>query len=229
MKKLLLLSSLFLALFACQSQDKSSFQLNADAFEKGIQQSGIQLLDVRTAGEFRNGHLKNALQADWNQSSQFTDRTQHLDKKKPVYIYCLSGGRSAAAARKLRDQGYQVYELVGGINAWKNAGKAVEGNSNEPQMQLSQYQEGINSAAVVLVDFGASWCPPCKKMEPVLDALVNEKGSQFRLFKVDGGKDTDIMKAQQVDALPVFIIYKNGKEVWRHQGIVSKEELLKNL
>ena len=81
----------------------------------------------------------------------------------------------------------------------------------------------------VLVDFGASWCPPCKRMEPVLDELVREKGSQFRLFKVDGGKDTDVMKAQQVDALPVFIIYKNGKEVWRHQGIVSKEELLKNL
>ncbi len=226
---MLLLASLFFALFACQSQDKGSYQLNADAFEKGIQQTGIQLLDVRSAGEYKNGHLKNALQADWNNAAQFADRTQHLDKQKPIYIYCLSGGRSAAAARQLRDQGYQVYELTGGINAWKNAGKALEGSSNEPQMQLNQYQEGINSAGVVLVDFGASWCPPCKRMEPVLDELVKEKGNQFRLFKVDGGKDTDVMKSQNVDALPVFIIYKNGKEVWRHQGIVSKEELLKNL
>lgn len=230
MKKLFSFLSASLLFIACQSQQKSNFQLDAEAFEKGIQQPGVQLLDVRTAGEFKNGHIKNALQADWNIASQFADRTQHLYKDRPVYVYCLSGARSQAAAQTLRAAGYkQVYELTSGFAGWKRAGKPVEGNANLPQMPLGQYQQEINSDKVVLVDFGASWCPPCKKMEPILDELVKEKAGQFKLVKVDGGKDTEIMKAQNVEALPVFIIYKNGKETWRHQGIVSKEELLKNL
>jgi hypothetical protein len=49
------------------------------------------------------------------------------------------------------------------------------------------------------------------------------------MVKVDGGVDVEIMKANKVEALPVFIIYKNGKETWRGQGIISKEELKKNL
>ena len=66
-------------------------------------------------------------------------------------------------------------------------------------------------------------------MEPVLKELQRQYGSMFSLVKVDGGNDTEIMKANNVEALPVFIIYKSGKETWRKQGIVSLEELKKNL
>ncbi|MBL0133906.1 MAG: rhodanese-like domain-containing protein [Chitinophagaceae bacterium] len=79
----LLLSVLLLAtlLPACQSQNSGSkTNLSPDEFEKGMTQPNVQILDVRTAGEFRNGHLKNALQADWRDKNQFKDRTQHLDK-----------------------------------------------------------------------------------------------------------------------------------------------------
>ena len=51
-----------------------------------------------------------------------------------------------------------------------------------------------------------------------------EVGTKFSLVKVDGGNDMDVMKEMHVEALPTFIIYKNGKEVWRKQGIVSLEE-----
>ena len=229
MQKSLLFLLLPLFLVACQSQAQPSHDLDVNAFEKGIAQSGVQILDVRTAGEFRSGHIAKALQADWNNPAQFQDRTQHLDKNKPVYIYCLSGGRSAAAARVLRDKGYSVFELSGGINAWKRSGKPLEGASHAPQMSAEDYSAAISSAPVVLVDFGAEWCPPCKKMEPVLAELQKEAGDQFKLVKVDGGKDLDLMKKEKVEALPVFIIYKNGKEVWRQQGIVDKATLKKNL
>ena len=79
MKHLLPIILLITILPACQSQNSSvKTNLNPDEFEKGMTQPNVQLLDVRTAGEFRNGHLKNALQADWRDKAQFKDRTQHL-------------------------------------------------------------------------------------------------------------------------------------------------------
>ncbi|MBL0133907.1 MAG: thioredoxin family protein [Chitinophagaceae bacterium] len=119
--------------------------------------------------------------------------------------------------------------MEGGLASWNGAGKALENAGQSPQLSESAYQDLINSAPVVLVDFGASWCPPCKKMEPVLDQLQKENAGKFKLVKVDGGNDFDMMKAQKVEALPVFIIYKNGKEVWRKQGLTAKEEFLKFL
>jgi len=214
---------------SCHSQN-SSYKLDANQFEVGSKNPEVQLLDVRTANEYKNGHLAKSLQADWNDRKQFEDRTQHLDKNKPVYVYCLSGGRSASAANWLREHGYnQVFELTGGINSWINNGKNIEGSGNLPQMSIDNYNSLTKSATVVLVDFGATWCPPCKKMEPVLAALLNEKNGLFKLAKVDGGNDYEVMKSQQVEALPVFILYKNGQPIWRHQGIVSKEELSKQI
>ncbi|MFM7838918.1 MAG: thioredoxin domain-containing protein [Chitinophagaceae bacterium] len=223
-------TSLVLAFsLSCQSQS-STFQLEPDAFEKGIKGNGIQLLDVRTAGEYNSAHLKNALQADWTRQDEFKDRIQHLDKEKSVYVYCLSGGRSAAAAKWMRQEGFrQVYELTSGITGWRNAGKPIEQKALIPQMTLESYQQQIKSHPVVLVDFGAVWCPPCKKMEPILDQVLKELGDRVKLVKIDGGNDTEVMRSENVESLPVFIIYKNGQPVWRHRGITTREELLKNL
>lgn len=229
MKSLILFALLASILVSCSAQ-QGGYELDANSFEKGIASENIQLLDVRTAGEFKSGYIKKSLQADWNDKKQFTERTQYLDKNKAIYVYCLSGGRSASAAQWLRKQGYpEVYELKGGIISWSANNKPLAGTSVTRQMTPEQYQSHINSSATVLVDFGAEWCPPCKKMEPILEDLQKEHGTHFKLVKVDGGTDVDIMKKNRIEMLPVFIIYKNGKEVWRKQGIVSKDELKKNL
>jgi rhodanese-related sulfurtransferase len=105
-----IIAVLFL-LVSCSSGAQTGKELSTDQFEKDLQQGGVQLLDVRTASEYRNGHIKNALQANWNDEKEFADRTTSLDKQKPVYVYCLSGPRSSAAAQWLRAKGYQVLEL----------------------------------------------------------------------------------------------------------------------
>jgi rhodanese-related sulfurtransferase len=228
MKKIL--AAVFsLAVISAYSQ-KTATVVSPDEFQKGSSATGVQLLDVRTSGEFNAGHLKNALWADWTDQPQFMDRIQYVDKNKPVYIYCLSGARSAAAATWMRQNGYEnVIELQGGINAWKKENKPVEGASAEKQMTLDQYHLKIAAKGVVLVDFGATWCPPCVKMEPVLQDVISEKGNTIQFVRVDGGLHTDVMKELGIEALPVFIIYKNGKETWRGHGVVAKEELLKQL
>jgi rhodanese-related sulfurtransferase len=228
MKKYFLPFIILLSFF-CHSQTSKTV-LTAEEFEKGINQSNIQVLDVRTAGEYRNGHIKNSLHADWLDKVQFKERTSYIDKDKSVYIYCLSGARSEAAAEWLRKNGYsEVLELSGGINAWKKNKKELEGSSNEKQMSLDEYNSMLRSDAVLLVDFGAKWCPPCVKMEPVLTELENDKMVSYKFIKIDAGIHTDIQKELNIETLPVFIIYKNGKEVWRKQGLVTKNEFIEQL
>lgn len=228
MNKYVLSLLIFCSSIAACSQQKIN-SLTAEAFEKGILQANIQLLDVRTVSEFNTGHLKNALQANFNNEKEFNERVQHLDKSKPVYVYCLSGVRSASALTQLQAQGFtQVYHLKGGINAWKQQNKAVQNAVVMPQLSQNDYDKAIKSDSLVLVDFGADWCPPCKKMEPIIATLLSEMPN-VKLFKVDGGVNINLLQSMQVEALPVFIIYKNGKLVWRKQGIVTLEELKLNL
>ncbi len=207
-----------------------STSLSPDDFQKGLSASQVQLLDVRTAGEYKNAHIKNSLQADWVNFDQFKDRVQYLDKNKPVMIYCASGGRSSAAAEWLRKNGYSnVQELKGGLTAWKATDKPTEGIPETKQMTMAEYAQLLKKDKKVLVDFGAVWCPPCKKMEPVLNQLQQDLNGKFDLVKVDAGIHTDIMKELKVEAIPTLIIYQNGKEVWRKQGITDIDELKKQI
>ena len=219
-------STLLVALvFNCTAQITTG--LNAADFSKstaGV--DSIQLLDVRTAGEYNTGHLKNSLQADWNDKKEFTRRLSFIDKSKPVYVYCLSSGRSSAAAKEMALMGYEkIYVLEGGLNAWRAANKPLEGKTNEPQMTLSEFDAAVKSSKVILVDFGAKWCAPCKKMEPVLESLQANNSGKFKLVKVDGGKDEAVLQQNSVTVLPVFIVYKDGKQVWRRDGVATEKEL----
>ena len=215
---------------SCRSQEGKDQKVDADQFEKGVQATNIQVLDVRTAGEYMSGHIKNALQADWTNTEQFNDRIKYVDKDKPVFIYCLVGSRSAAAAAWMRSNGFnKVVELQGGINAWKKAGKQVEGSSNEKQLTMEEYLAGIPADKTTLVDFGASWCPPCVKMEPVLQEVRNNKDLNFDFIKIDAGVHSNLLLAMNIESIPVFIIYRNGKEVWRKQGMVTNQEFLEHL
>jgi len=204
--------------------------LSSAQFQQQVSAGQSQLLDVRTAGEYQQGHLANALQADWTNSAEFAERIKYLDKNKPLLVYCASGGRSGQAAEWLVKKGFvKVDNLTGGMIAWKQAGLPVVADETTRQMLADDYAKLIRSASVVLVDFGADWCPPCKKMEPVLAAVQKELAGKYTLVKVDGGRDTEMMKANGVSALPVFIVYKNGKETYRVQGVVEKNILKEQL
>ncbi|MEJ7829452.1 MAG: rhodanese-like domain-containing protein, partial [Segetibacter sp.] len=99
LQKLLLFLLFSASLFtACNSIAQQATNLSINDFEKGINQKNIQVLDVRTPSEYETGHLNNAVLADWTKQEEFIKKVQTLDKSKPVYTYCLVGGRSAAAA-----------------------------------------------------------------------------------------------------------------------------------
>lgn len=219
----------FVSCAQSQQQANTNKTLPALAFQEAIQKKGTQVLDVRTAVEYQAGHIVSALQANWNDAQEFENRTQYLDKNATVYVYCQAGGRSAAAQAYLIDKGYQVVNLEGGMSNWKMKGLPVAGNANTTQMRIQDFEKVITSNQLVLVDIGATWCPPCRKMQPIIEEVKKAFSEKLYFLAVDGGVDLEVMKYLQFESLPTFIIYKNGKAIWRKTGIVEKEELLKQL
>lgn len=195
-------------------------------FWDSIQNKQNQLLDVRTQGEYNQGHIAGAFQADWNNFEQFKERTASLDKHKPVYVYCLAGSRSAAAQKWLKKEGFEtVINLQGGMNAWNLEELPVEGKKEVKQTSFTEFTASLPTNKTVLVDIGAEWCPPCKKMSPV----VAEISKEYEVIYVDGGSQTQLVKELHADSFPTFIAFKNGIEVKRITGVCSKEELKKLL
>jgi rhodanese-related sulfurtransferase len=208
---------------ACNSNAQN---VDANAFEQKINAGGVQVLDVRTAGEYSGSHLKNVMLADWTNKAQFEERVKYLDKNKTLLVYCAAGGRSGQAAVWLKEQGFkEVVNLQGGITAWNAAGKPVVREGGAVELSTAAFNATIASSGIVLVDIGATWCPPCKKMEPILDELSKTLQGKYTLLKVDGGNDVTVMKELGAAVLPTFMVYKNGKLSWKKEGIVSLEEL----
>jgi rhodanese-related sulfurtransferase len=230
MKKITLpLLLIILTLQACAQPAATPATKESAAFAKDLKDSTIQLLDVRTTGEYLGGHIAGSLHADWNDPAEFTKRTAHLDKNKPVYVYCLAGGRSAMAANKLATAGFTVVNLKGGINAWQQAGQPVTpSEKNIPAMTAADYQATLQSAEWVLIDFGADWCPPCVKIKPAIDSML-AKHSAVKKVLIDPVINKEVAATNKAVNLPTFILYRNGKEVFRREGIFEVAELEKVL
>lgn len=186
-----------------------------------------QLLDVRTPGEFAGGHISNAKNADWN-GSDFDTQVANLDKEKPIFVYCLSGGRSKKAASHLKDLGFKnIIELNGGYLAWSKA----NANTNEAWIGMTKeaYNQLLVSDKIVVIDFYAEWCAPCKKMAPYLDKMSKELADKVIIHRIDADKNKSLFNALGYEGLPVVLVYKNGKETFKKNQFVSEEELRKAL
>lgn len=108
------------SLLESEKKDPDQFELlDVTDYKKAVINKDVQLVDVRTAREYRRGHLGNALNIDFYSKSRFETAFNKLDKSKPVYLYCRSGHRSRKAAMKLIAMGFnKIYDLEGGLNNW---------------------------------------------------------------------------------------------------------------
>ena len=90
------------------------------------QMDGVQLVDVRTPEEFKEGHIKGFQNIDFS-SETFKEDLEKLDKTQPVIVYCKSGNRSGKSCKIMKEKGFvKIYDLEGGIEQWKYEGNEVE-------------------------------------------------------------------------------------------------------
>jgi thioredoxin len=219
-----------LVLSACSNGQNSNFGLNVNEFNEKLKQTpDAQLIDVRTPGEFAGGHLNNAQNYDWN-GNDFSSQIKNLDKQKPVFVYCLSGGRSASAASNLRNEGFKiVYEMNGGMMKWRAAALPETKNANTKEqlgMTLIEYQKLTKSYKKVLIDFYAEWCAPCKKMKPYLDEISSEMKDDVKVIRIDADQNKLLLQELNIEGLPVLILYNDGTQSWRKDGFVEKAEVV---
>lgn len=231
------ISTFFLAAFLLVScsigQGSTKTDLSPSEFSKQIKETeNPTILDVRTPGEFGEGHIQNALNIDWNGAS-FDAQVSKLDKNKTVFVYCLSGGRSGSAASQLRSNGFKnVLELDGGMMAWRSASLPETTDSKivkSKGMTTSEFEKLLQTDKVVLVDFYAEWCGPCKKMKPSILAIENELASNVKVIRIDVDKNEELVKSFGILEIPILRVYKQGKITWEQKGFVEMEEIKKNL
>ena len=115
-KKIFIMGFLGFNLFSNQTTAQTGFsKIDKTTFVQAISSdAAVQVVDVRTPGEFNTGHFENAVNLDFY-SPDFSTQLDKLDKTKPVYLYCRSGNRSGKAAKMLVDKGFgEIYDLKGG-------------------------------------------------------------------------------------------------------------------
>lgn len=211
---------------------QSNPSVSAVEFSKKITElPGAPIIDVRTPGEFSQGHLKNAINYDIS-SGEFENQIASLDKLKPVLVYCMSGSRSTSAVRYMQSNGFkEVYELNGGMMKWRaaNLPETTDKTVASTGMSKQQVDNLLITDKLVLIDYYADWCAPCKKMKPYLDEISRDMADKVEVIRINADENKNLCKELKIDALPVLQLYKNKSLIWTNTGFIEKEAVIKQL
>ena len=114
-----------LLLSGCSSKTEAITNMNVKDFSAKTQESGVVTLDVRTPGEFSQGHIKGAMNIDV-EASTFGSEIAKLDKNKTYAVYCHSGRRSGIATAAMAKLGFKhLFNLQNGLSDWMSQGMMV--------------------------------------------------------------------------------------------------------
>jgi len=91
---------------------------------------------------------------------------------------------------------------------------------------MSSFTDIINQDKPVLVDFFAEWCGPCKMMSPILKEVKSDLKDNISIIKIDVDKNQSLATKFQVRGVPTFMLFKDGKQVWRQSAMLQKHDLI---
>jgi len=90
---------------------------------------------------------------------------------------------------------------------------------------MEKFGEIINSNQLILVDFFATWCGPCRMMHPVLEQLKEQLGERIRIIKLDVDKNQNLSMTYRVQSVPTLMLFRKGEVLWRQSGAMSLNDL----
>jgi Rhodanese-related sulfurtransferase len=230
-----LLGLFFLLSYTACSQPQNSATITAADYLKLLAETSNEyLIDVRTPEEFKEGHLNNAVNINIYDKN-FEQVISRLDKSRPIFVYCLSGSRSADAMNRITKQGFpKVYNMQGGILQWKAKNYPLS-NQSDPAAQTwkgmtkEEFNKIINDKLPVLVDFKAAWCAPCKMLKPVLDEIQQEYAGKIKIVEIDIDQHKSLADLMQIRNIPLMVYYKQGKVAMNIEGFADKAQIVKTL
>jgi thioredoxin 1 len=223
--------AIFLISIACQSTSQSFNTIDVNEFEKKMTATDVQLIDVRTADEFTSGHLPKAINMDVNED-EFAQQIKTLDKAKPVFVYCLSGGRSKSACKEMSKAGFtNITNMEGGVMAWRGAAKnlVTDRAVANTSMTMEQYNALVTKDKPVLVEFYAPWCGPCKVLKPQVEKIGAEQKDKMYVQFINVDEHKQLSDDLKIKSIPMLMYYDKGKKKWQIVGAPSEKSLRKKL
>lgn len=188
-----------------------------------------QLLDLRGDDEFFIGHLKKARNFDYRLDAFEGFVTSNYNKKEPLYIYCYTATRSSEALTFLNEIGFvNVIELEKGFANWTSESLPYVSKRLDTApvavFTMDNLRTMVHREEILVVDFYANWCVTCKDMKPLLKRVEKEtKG--VRSLTVNSERSEDIVAHYRITEIPTYIVFKNGRQVWRGSGSRTPNQL----
>lgn len=96
-------------------------------------------------------------------------------------------------------------------------------------MNTNDYTSLVQSSPLVMVEFFATWCDHCQHMMPVVEQIRELLGTNAAIYQLDIDENDAVANAEGVSATPTFIIYRDGRPVWRYAGEIDGNVLLQKL
>lgn len=91
---------------------------------------------------------------------------------------------------------------------------------------MESFSDIINGNELVLVDFFATWCQPCRTMHPILEQVKQTTGGRVRIIKVDVDQMGAASQKFGIQSVPTLMLFRGGKQLWRQSGVVPAQQLV---
>jgi len=220
----------FLAFFLVFTSCKNNLgngKLAVQAFNEVASNNNAQIIDLRPKAAFDSGHIANAASFAPN-SQELEAYIDLLYKDIPVCIIGANEEDNAKLIGLLKSKGFKsINELDGGMLSWQNANLPI--SKTEPKKiypnDTIAFDDAILGEKLVMVDFNATWCKPCKMMQPSIDKVHDTRSSEVIVYSIDVDQFPQYNEKYQIQSIPLVLLFKNGKILHRSEGLLEESKI----